>query len=272
MRCEVCFRHCDLKEGQLGFCKARICREGKIVADNYGYITSIGLDPIEKKPLYEFHPGSYILSLGSYGCNLACPFCQNYEISQYRLKKEANYYSPEDIISQALYLKERYGNIGLAFTYNEALVGYEYVLDCAKLAHEHGLLNVLVTNGCASLEVLHKILPYIDGMNIDLKGFDEKYFSYIGSSLSMTKEFIKEAYQHCHVELTTLVVTLRNDDLSVFEEECKWIASLDDKIPLHLSRYFPRYKEKSPATPMKTLLEMEKIAKKYLKSVYLGNV
>ena len=168
-RCEVCFRHCELKEGQIGFCKARIGKDDKVVSYNYGQITSLALDPIEKKPLRRFYPGSKIISVGSFGCNLRCPFCQNYEISwsdevEY-VAKQARYVSPEQLVKIA----ERYidnGNIGIAYTYNEPLVGYEYVRDCAKLVHEAGLKNVLVSNGSVELKILEEIIPYIDAMNI----------------------------------------------------------------------------------------------------------
>jgi pyruvate formate lyase activating enzyme len=272
MNCPVCFRHCLLEEGQLGFCKARKNENGKSVPANYGLITSLALDPIEKKPLRRFYPGSYILSVGSYGCNLSCPFCQNYAISQADLTSEATRVSPDDIVSKALALKRDGENIGIAFTYNEPLVGYEFVRDTAALAKTKDLKTVLVTNGCFSLSVLAEVLPFIDAMNIDLKGYTNTFFSYIGGSLPMTKAFIGGSYSKCHVELTTLVVPHHNDDLKAFEEECQWIASLSPEIPLHLSRYFPRYHETEPMTPLATLKNCEAIARRYLKYVYLGNI
>jgi len=271
MKCDVCFRHCDLAEGQVGFCRARGCKDGRIQALNYGLLTSLALDPIEKKPLKEFYPGSLILSCGSYGCNLRCPFCQNFEISQYNRKEECDYCPPEELVKLALQSRKE-GNIGLAFTYNEPMVGYEYVRDAAKLAKEHNLKTVLVSNGCASQAALEAILPYIDAMNIDLKGFTPAYFAYVGGDFEMTKAFISQAAQHCHVELTTLVVPGHNDESKSMEEEAKWIASLNRKIPLHLTRYFPRYKEKEPATPEATLKDLAAVARRYLSSVYLGNI
>lgn len=271
MKCPVCFHHCQLsKKGQYGFCKARVFDGEKIVLDNFGYVTSLALDPIEKKPLVQFYPGSYILSVGSYGCNLSCPFCQNYEISQMNLKKTSYYIEPEMLVNKAVELQEE-GNIGLAFTYNEPLIGYEYVLACCKLSKEKGLKTVLVTNGCIDISILEKVLPYVDAMNIDLKGFDKTYFDYIGGDLPMTKAFIERAYKVCHIELTTLVVTGKNDDPLLFEKECQWIASLCKDIPLHISRYFPRYKEKAKMTSLDILKEFERIARQYLTSVYLGN-
>jgi pyruvate formate lyase activating enzyme len=271
MKCDVCFRHCVLAEGQVGFCRARKCQDGHIVAANYALVTSLALDPIEKKPLREFYPGSVILSLGSYGCNLRCPFCQNAEISQVNLSDSCDTLSPEEAVGFALRYRTR-GNIGLAFTYNEPMVGYEYVRDCAKLAHEKALKTVVVTNGCVSLKALMEVLPYIDAMNIDLKGFCRGYFDYVGGDFEMTKAFIAQAVPACHVELTTLVVPGHNDEDATMEEEAQWIASLDPKTPLHLTRYFPRYHEHTPPTPIPTLKRLEAIAKKYLSSVYLGNL
>ena len=167
-RCDVCFHHCDIPEGRRGFCGARICRSGAVVPENYGRVTALALDPIEKKPLRRFHPGSMILSVGSYGCNLRCPFCQNHGISwsaeAMRLAETADTVTPEALAGMAMRLKPR-GNIGIAFTYNEPLVGWEFVQDAARVAHEEGLLNVLVTNGTAELPVLERIAPYIDAMN-----------------------------------------------------------------------------------------------------------
>ena len=205
-RCGVCFRHCELKEGQIGFCGARICAGGVVTASNYGRVTSLALDPIEKKPLNRFMPGSRILSVGSYGCNLRCPFCQNHEISwskeAMQFADRAEYVTPEEIARTAAYYKSR-GNVGVAFTYNEPLVGYEFVRDTAKLVHEAGMVNVLVSNGTAELPVLEEILPYMDAMNIDLKGFTDRYYSQVlGGDRGMVMRFIERAVQSCHVELT----------------------------------------------------------------------
>ncbi|MBO5994920.1 MAG: radical SAM protein, partial [Firmicutes bacterium] len=213
--CKVCFRHCDIKEGGRGFCGARTCQGGEVIASNYGKVTSLALDPIEKKPLNRFHPGSYIISVGSYGCNLSCPFCQNHDISWprnlLRMEKGAEYLAPEALADLA-YKYRNQGNIGVAFTYNEPLVGYEYVRDTARLVHEKGMKNVLVTNGTASLEILEELKPYVDAMNIDLKGFTDRYYSQVlGGSRQMTMAFIEETVKFCHVELTTLIVPGEND-------------------------------------------------------------
>ena len=178
-KCEVCFRHCEIKEGKTGFCGARTCRNGVVTAAGYGRISSLALDPIEKKPLRRFHPGSMILSAGSYGCNLRCPFCQNHEISwseeARRSAKKAEVFTPEELAEIARNGRSR-GNIGIAFTYNEPLIGYEFVRDTAKLIKNAGMKTVLVTNGTACLPVLKELAPYVDAMNIDLKGFSDHYY------------------------------------------------------------------------------------------------
>ena len=276
MKCEVCFRHCDLKEGQLGYCRARRNTGGVIKPENYGVITSIALDPIEKKPLNRFFPGSYILSLGSYGCNLRCPFCQNHEISQIGDREEWKDFSrvsPERILEIALDEREN-GNIGVAYTYNEALVGYEFVRDTAKLIHEAGMKNVLVSNGTAGKKVLREILPFIDAMNIDLKSFSEKtYREVLKGDLKETLDFIEEASKNCHMEITTLVVPGVNDSEEEIRELVSWIAALDNEIPYHISRFFPRYNMTDRgATDPGLIYSLSDIARERLKYVYEGNV
>jgi len=271
MKCPVCFRHCDLAAGQIGFCRARMNQRGKIVPRNYGAVTSLALDPIEKKPLKLFHPGSRILSLGSYGCNLRCPFCQNYEISQRDLSAESDILTPEMVVAYAKELLPQ-GNIGVAYTYNEPLVSYEFVRDCGKLVHENGLLNVLVTNGTATLEILNEILPYMDAINIDLKGFSSEFYDYVGGDFEMVKDFIAAAAKKCHVELTTLIIPGHNDTPAMMEEEAAWIALLDPSMPLHITRYFPCYKEKAPPTEVAVLEKLAAVARKYLTNVFIGNV
>ena len=275
-RCEVCFRHCELKEDATGFCGARICRDGKVVAENYGHITSLALDPIEKKPLNRFVPGSRILSVGSYGCNLRCPFCQNSEISwgdEVKLyRKDARVIDPEELVSIALKYRDR-GNIGIAFTYNEPLVGFEFVRDTAKLSHEKGLKNVIVSNGTAETDIMRQIAPYIDAMNIDLKCFDaDIYKNTLGGDFAMTKSFIEEAAKTSHVELTTLIVSGINDSEDMMREEAEWIASISDEIPLHVSRFHPCFHmtDRGP-TPVSTVYELAEIAGEKLKYVYTGN-
>ena len=281
--CRVCFRHCDIPEGGSGFCRVRTCREGRIVPKNYGRITSIALDPIEKKPLRRFFPGSLILSVGSYGCNLRCPFCQNHEISwseeAMAFEKDAQYVSPEELAGMAAYYADR-GNIGVAFTYNEPLTGYEYVRDCARQVREMGMKNVLVTNGTADLSVLEELSDCIDAMNIDLKGFTDRYYKdVLGGDRRMVMEFIRAAVKVCHVELTTLIVPGENDTHEEIEEMCRWIASLQTKdggdgrdISLHLSRFFPRFHMTDrKATDVARIYALARTAGKHLRYVYTGN-
>ncbi|MBR3349730.1 MAG: AmmeMemoRadiSam system radical SAM enzyme [Solobacterium sp.] len=276
--CQVCFRHCDIKEGGLGFCGARTCIDGKVRADNYGRITSLALDPVEKKPLYHFHPGSLILSAGSYGCNLRCPFCQNHEISwsleAMRFRDRAQYVSPLQLAQTAEYYQSQ-GNIGIAFTYNEPLIGYEYIRDCAKLIRERGMKTVLVTNGMAELSILEELSPYIDAMNIDLKGFTDRYYEEVlKGNRQMVMDFIRAANRVCHIELSTLIVPDENDTKEEMDELSGWIASLEDgrKIPLHISRFFPRFHMNDrPPTSVKLVYELVETAKKHLDYVYPGN-
>ena len=279
-RCGVCFCHCEIAEGQKGFCGARVCRDGAVRPENYGRITGLALDPIEKKPLRRFHPGGTILSAGSYGCNLRCPFCQNHDISwsaeAARWATRAETVTPEELVDAALRLKPQ-GNIGLAFTYNEPLIGWEFVRDAAKLAHEAGLLNVLVTNGTAELTVLEALAPYIDAMNIDLKGFTARYYSQVlGGDLEMTKAFIARAAQVCHVELTTLIVPGENDSEDEIRALTAWVAGLTDGsgqllgpgIPLHISRFFPRFRMTDrPATDVGRVYRLAEIARRIGKNV-----
>ena len=251
--CPVCPHHCRLPEGKVGRCRARGCRDGRVVPLNYGKVTSIALDPIEKKPLSFFFPGSKILSVGSYDI------------------PEVYTVTPEEILSIALD-EIPSGNIGVAYTYNEALVGYEFVRDTAMLVHEHDMKNVLVTNGTCKLPVLEEILPYIDAMNIDLKGFRQEIYEKLGGDLETVKTFIKRSAEDSHVEITSLIVPGLNDSPEDMEDEAKWIASIDPAIPLHITRYFPRYRYNEAATEITLMRELKLIAERHLKRVLLGNV
>ena len=279
--CNVCFRHCKIEENSTGFCGARTCTNGKIIAANYGKLTSIALDPIEKKPLKMFNPGSKVLSIGSYGCNLRCPFCQNYTISwsqkAFEYKDRADIYTPEEIVKAAQDFRT-HGNIGIAFTYNEPLIGYEFIRDTAKLSKQAGMQNVLVTNGTATLEVLNQILPYIDAMNIDLKAFTNSFYkNFIDGDFQMVKDFIQTAVQSCHVELTTLIIPDENDSPQEMRELTTWVAGLEKqynkKIPLHITRFFPTFKltDREP-TSVTTIMNLVEIAKENLEFVFPGNV
>ena len=274
--CDVCPKFCKLREGQIGFCRARSNIGGKIVPINYGQATSLALDPIEKKPLMRFCPGTYILSYGSYGCNLRCPYCQNASISMagpdncpHRL------ITPEGLTDLAVDLsKQEPGNIGVAFTYNEPTVCFEFIRDTCKLLHEAGLKSVVVTNGGLVRKYADELLPHVDALNIDLKGFSDEFYRYVKGEFDTVKEFIKAAVEHkCHVELTTLAIPTKNDDPEEMEREAEWIASISPDIPLHLSRFFPRYKvDDLPPTPAETIYRLKDIAQKKLKYVYTGNL
>ena len=283
-KCDVCFRQCEIAEGSTGFCGARICAGGEVRAANYGRVTAIALDPIEKKPLNRFFPGSMIVSVGSYGCNLRCPFCQNDDISWGDMVNvwpdRARYMTPEELADIAESYR-RGGNIGVAFTYNEPLIGYEFVRDTAKLVHERGMKNVLVSNGCASRKVLDEIGPYIDAMNIDLKGFSDEYYrDDLRGSRQMVMEFIEQAVKICHVELTTLIVPGKNDSEEEMREMVEWVSSLSDgygnicgeNIPYHVSRFFPRFHMTDrDATDVRLIYRLADIAREKLKYVYTGN-
>lgn len=274
--CDVCPKFCKLREGQIGFCRARSNIGGKIVPINYGQATSLALDPIEKKPLMRFCSGTYILSYGSYGCNLRCPYCQNASISMagpdncpHRL------ITPEGLTDLAVDLsRQEPGNIGVAFTYNEPTVCFEFIRDTSKLLHEAGLKSVVVTNGGLVRKYTDELLPHVDALNIDLKGFSDEFYRYVKGEFDTVKEFIKAAVEHeCHVELTTLVIPTKNDDPEEMEREVEWITSISPEIPLHLSRFFPRYKvDDLPPTPAETIYRLKDIAQKKLKYVYTGNL
>ena len=274
--CQVCMHHCALSPGQTGLCGARKNENGRILCASYGRITSLALDPIEKKPLKRFRPGSLILSVGSYGCNLRCPFCQNHEISMVGEGNADNpYVPPGHLADLALEWRERdhAGNIGIAYTYNEPLVGWEYVRDTARLVKANGMANVLVTNGTAAPEILEELLPLMDAMNIDLKGFRADYYRMLGGDLDTVKTFIARAVTSCHVELTTLIVPGENDSLKEMEEEARWIADLSPEIPLHITRFFPQYHmlDRKP-TQLQRLRQLAETAGRYLTNIYLGNV
>ena len=277
--CWLCPHRCHLSDGQTGFCRARQNQGGIIRSLSYGLLTSAALDPIEKKPLYHFRPGSMILSLGSFGCNLRCPVCQNYTISQagrdgfegQQLPMDRT--SPKEIVAAAQRLEETSGNIGVAFTYNEPLVGYEFVYDTARLLKEAGLAVVLVTNGQIEKDPWLHLLPYVDAVNIDLKGFTQSFYDWIGGDLKTTKAAIEMAAEEgVHVEVTTLVIPGKNDGAEEMAAEAEWLAGISAELPLHLSRYFPRYLSDIPMTPVETLQRLRRIAGTRLRFVHLGNV
>ena len=268
--CPVCPHHCALAEGQTGRCRARGNRGGSVVSLSYGRVTSVALDPVEKKPFNRWQSGKYILSVGTFGCNLSCAYCQNAAISQVGAETEAEDLSPERLAYLAGVFADR-GNIGAAFTYNEPLIGWEYVYDAAKLLHEKGLLVALVTNGTAEPEILETLLPYVDAMNIDLKTWSAENYKKLGGDLDTVKHTITRAAKSCHVEVTTLAAPGFGDDVEAMDEEAAWLASISEDLPLHISRYFPRWKMDEPTTPMGTMVKLCETARKHLKYVYAGN-
>ena len=270
--CNYCHHHCLLQEGKTGFCRVRTLQEGKNFCGNYGFITSLALDPIEKKPLNRFYPGTWILSMGSYGCNLRCPFCQNFSISQNgRDAFPPVIATPEQLASKAAELKIR-NNIGIAFTYNEPLLSWEFIRDTGRLVHENGQKNVVVTNGNFSVEIAENLAGIVDAYNIDLKGFTPEWYRKLGGDLEMVKAFITEAVKNAHVELTTLIVPGENDTPEEMESIARWIASLSPDIPLHVSKFFPPWNMVDRnETPAGRVYRLAEVAKNYLQFVYTGN-
>lgn len=270
-KCKLCFHGCLLEEGQTGLCRARANRGGEIISLNYGRITALALDPVEKKPLRRFRPGSMVLSVGSFGCNLSCPFCQNSEIAAAGAEIQAYDCPPEVLVQKAVNLRSR-GNIGLAYTYNEPLVSYEYVRDCAALVRKAGMCNLLVTNGTVEEEPWRALLPLMDAVNIDLKGFTENWYRTLGGDLETVRRSVAIAAELCHLEVTTLIVPGENDSEREIRRLAAWLASLRPDIPLHVSRFFPRYRMADrPPTPVETVLRLADTAREYLKYVYTGN-
>lgn len=270
IKCFLCPHNCIIGEDKFGLCSVRTNKGDSLKTINYGEITSINQDPIEKKPLYHFKSGKDILSVGSFGCNFSCGFCQNYSIAQYRAKSE--YISSDKLIETCLGLEN---NVGIAFTYNEPSIWYEYVYDTSKeLKERYPELNiVLVTNGYIELEPLEKLLPYVDAMNVDLKSIQEDYYKKIcGGDLKSVLRTIEAAYKKCHVEITTLMVNNLNDSREEIEKIASYIENLDKNIPLHLTRYFPTYKMQQSATEVEKILQGKDVAEKYLNYVYVGNV
>lgn len=269
--CSLCPHRCKITEGNIGVCRTRRNVGGKLYTLNYGKISSISLDPIEKKPLYRFYPGSYILSVGTFGCNFKCSFCQNWAIAH--ADPHTMEAAPEQLVDKALELKPE-GNIGIAFTYNEPSIWFEFILDTVKISTEAGLKNVLVTNGFISKEPLQELLPYIHAMNIDVKAFTDKYYRKVcKGALDDVKRTVEISAGCCHLEVTTLVIPGLNDDIEDIGRLASWLASINDEIPLHLSRYFPNYQMRDiPPTPKETLFRAKEEADKYLKYVYLGNI
>lgn len=270
IKCRLCLHNCLIGENQFGLCSVRTNKGGSLKTINYGEITSMALDPIEKKPLYHFMPGENILSVGSFGCNFSCRFCQNYSIAHY--KAPSQYMSPDALIEECLRLED---NVGIAFTYNEPSIWFEFVYETSKKLKSQAphFKVVLITNGYIESEPLVELLPYVDAMNIDLKSFRQDYYKKVcGGDLKAVLDTIERSHKRCHIEITTLLVNGLNDSAEELEDIASYLGGLDKNIPLHLSRYFPTYKMNRSPTDVNVMLEGRKIAKKYLNYVFLGNL
>jgi pyruvate formate lyase activating enzyme len=272
VQCGLCPRFCTLPPGSLGFCGARKNIDGTLFSLNYAKPVCIAPDPIEKKPLFHFLPGSAVLSFGTYGCNLSCSNCQNYDISMIRDRQPAQEVPPEEMIELALTNNCR----GLAYTYNEPTIFFEYLLDCARLAKKHNLRNILVSNGFISPEPLRKLCRHIDAANIDLKSIEGSFYKTnclgrlepVLDSLKTIKE------SKVWLEITNLIIPTLNDNPKKLEDLSEWISkNLGKDTPLHLSRFSPNYKlETLPQTPQKTLEQAKALADRHLNYVYVGNL
>jgi pyruvate formate lyase activating enzyme len=270
VQCRLCPHACVITEGKTGICRVRVNRGGTLHTKIYGEVSSIAMDPIEKKPLYHFHPGSAILSVGTVGCSFRCQFCQNYSISQ-NPDHPTRYYAPEELVSIA----ESKGSIGIAYTYTEPLVWYEYVLDCCRLARKASLKNVFVTNGYINREPLGDLLQYADAFNVDLKAMSEEFYrKVVGGKLQNVLDTIEEISKHPDImlEVTTLVIPGHNDSDEEMEKLTDFLSSLSPDIPYHLSAYYPVYHFTAPPTPPDTLERLREVALRKMHYVYLGNV
>lgn len=267
VECQMCPHYCKILPGKYGLCRGRQNEDGRLWAVNYGETTSIALDPIEKKPLYHFHPGAQILSIACNSCNMRCPFCQNWEISQGRT--DTQYVAPEILVRM---LKD-HNSLGVAYTYTEPLMWFEYLLDAGRAVREAGGKNVLVTNGLINEAPLADILPLIDAMNVDLKTMDpDVYEKTLKGDLAAVKRTIEAAHGKCHIEITNLIVTGLNDRKDDIDRVIDYIASVDPSIPLHFSRYYPNYEYTKPPTPSKIIDYAFEKAREKLTYVYVGNM
>lgn len=271
--CKLCPHYCRLKEGERGRCGVRVPQGSKLITLNYGQCSSYALDPVEKKPLYHFYPGSQIFSIGTLGCNFNCSFCQNWSIAQNTENTGTFPVTPEDILEIMETRVPKEQRLGVAYTYNEPFVWYEFIYDTARIINREGMKNVLVTNGFINREPLEKILPFIDAMNIDVKGFiDSFYRDYCGGRLAPVKRTVELAASQCHVEITNLIIPTLNDSMDEIGEMVSWLSEINPEIPLHFSRYFPMHRLELYSTPVKTLKKAREIAMEKLKYVYIGNV
>ncbi len=273
VKCLLCPKQCSIAEGKTGFCRVRKNLGGTLWAMGYARCSSYAVDPIEKKPLYHFYPGSHIVSVGTTGCNFACKFCQNWQIAQE--ESPTRELAPETLVGATLEERATDGRVvGIAYTYSEPVVWYEYVAEAAALAREEGLKNVLVTNGFILEEPLNRLLPLIDGMNVDVKAFSDEYYRRVcaGTIEPVLRTVETASAAGCHVEVTTLIVPGLNDSDDEIRDLSQWLASIERGIPLHLSRYFPNYRMTLPPTPESSLKRCREIAMENLHYVFLGNM
>ena len=271
LECLLCPHYCKLTAGKTGICGVRKNTGEKIELMTYGVLSGYSLDPVEKKPLYHFFPGHNILSVGSYGCNMRCDFCQNFNISQKIPESLIPETTPEKIVKAALFTEN---NIGIAFTYNEPVIWFEFMRDAATLAKNEGLFTVMVSNGYVNSEPLNEITHFIDAFNIDLKAFNNGFYRKLtGADIEPVKNGLKQITKSGkHLEITTLIIPGQNDDEREMTLQSEWISGeLGKDVPLHLSRYFPMFRRVDPATSQETLNRLFEIASKNLDHVYMGN-
>jgi pyruvate formate lyase activating enzyme len=266
VRCELCPHRCLIAAGKQGICRVRDNRGGTLYAATYGKVTAVNLDPIEKKPLFHFHPGREILSIGSVGCNFRCLFCQNYPLvlGQAPLSSAG--------IPELVRAAREAGAVGISYTYNEPMIWFEFVTDCAREFRKAGMVNMLVTNGYVNPEPLSGLLPLVDAMNIDLKSMSPEFYRRMcGGSLDPVLETIRAAARSTHVEITNLLVTGENDSDEAIRKVVDFVAGTDREIPLHFSRYFPQHRFTAPPTPMDRIEAAYRIGREKLPYVYVGN-
>lgn len=273
VKCQLCPKQCRIAEHAYGDCLVRKNVQGRLISEVYGKLAAINLDPVEKKPLYHFYPGNKILSVGTNGCNFHCEFCQNHQLSQTLISTtKQSCFTPEKLVETALFTRH---NLGIAFTYNEPAVNYEFMLNTAALAKQAGLVSAMISNGYLQSEPLNRLLTVIDAFNIDLKAFDGRFYHrYCKGTLAPVLKTISQIHKAgSHLELTNLLIPGLNDDERVFREMCRWIAGETGKSTvLHLSAYFPAYRVNLPPTPAATLFRLYDVAKSYLHHVYAGNL
>jgi pyruvate formate lyase activating enzyme len=271
VRCGLCPHSCLVPAGKTGICRVRENRGGTLYALNYNLATSLALDPVEKKPLYHVHPGGYLLSAGTFGCNFRCRFCQNWQISQDRPRTVA--ITAGELVESALAQRKRYpALVGMAYTYNEPTVWIEFVLEAAARAKEEGLVNALVTNGYISRPALREVLQFVDALNIDVKAWNEDFYRRLtGGRLKPVLETVEESLKHAWVEVTYLVIPGENDSQEEVAALARHLASLSPSVPVHLSRFFPNYRMGGEPTPLETLERLRDVCREHLHHVYIGN-